>query len=173
MELVHGTFRIGILYIGSIIFTPLFLFIYNEEIIVTSSAAGTYSILSAWVVSIFINADQQSSLGILCRLLPVTLFLILDITSTVLISNRTWIEALGLDESLGLVDFPASFSPAVIGAVLGVSFGYGLLKNFQESVCETVFQKAVYLFWTLLVLVAIPCQFLPLTFHCHGAFELQ
>ena len=210
LELVHGSIRVFLLYfIGAIsgsmlnyILTPgaseiltnqqnlisRVLQINAENHVFLGGAHGAcYSLIGAWIANVLLNADVMSICGFLSRILPITLYIVLDLFITImskLIYNernapdfnrlpkdhifRTAKEML---DAFGIYDYFYWTTP-LIGFIFGVSCGFLLLKPFNEMLTwETCCCKFLFVFWMLLIIALVACQIIPIKIDCIGSIQ--
>lgn len=216
LELVHGSLRVFLLYfIGAItgsmlnfILTPggvdstkslvssfstqnmisQVLQIDAERHVFLGGAHGAcYSLIGAWIANVLLNADVMSICGFLSRIVPITLYVVLDLFITIMSKliynqrNAPDFERLPRDhifrtvktslESLGIHDYFYWTTP-LIGFVFGVSCGFLLLKSYNEMMnWETCCCKFLFVFWAVLIIMMVVCQVIPIKIDCMGEVQ--
>ena len=123
--MVHGSLRVGAVYTMGVVMGSLLASIVDIHSMLLGCSGGDYCLIFAYVANIIINCDHMHALGIVLRMLPVSLYIGFDIYET----YQRYIE----QHNFGSVSYAAHIGGGIAG--------YEILRNLQkflrtnQSVC--------------------------------------
>jgi len=126
LEMVHGSLRVGAVYTMGVVMGSLLASIVDIHSMLLGCSGGDYCLIFAYIANIIINCDHMHVLGIVVRMLPVSLYIGFDIYET----YQRYVE----QHSFGSVSYAAHIG----GGIAGLTFGACMLKNFRQQPWENV-----------------------------------
>lgn len=210
IELVHGSIRLCLIYFGGIFLASFLYFClcndylqkylqYKEltcknvsnidplNVFIGGSSGGTYSVIGSWTMNVLVNVDTMSATGFISRLVPILLFLLIDLPISIFAfnifgptsCNQTILETTTFNtqvkQILTFLNIQNGhfYFMQILGLTFGCTLGCLLLKNCQEmSRIEKFYTKFFAVIWILIFATLLFAQILPLKLSCHGEFKL-
>ncbi|CAH0389212.1 unnamed protein product [Bemisia tabaci] len=128
LEMVHGSFRIGIVYMAGVLAGSLGTSVFDTEVYLVGASGGVYALLAAHLANILLNFNNME-FGVI-RLLGIFVIVSADVGFAVY--DRHAAEM--LDTSVGC--HPVSYVAHLTGALAGLTIGLLVLKNFEQKLHE-------------------------------------
>ncbi|XP_055538581.1 protein rhomboid isoform X1 [Wyeomyia smithii] len=125
LEMVHGSTRIGCVYLAGVLAGSLGTSVFDPEVYLVGASGGVYALLAAHLANVMLNY-RNMQYGVI-RLLAILLFASCDVGFA--IYSRYAVE-------------PQSGAPSVsyvahlTGALAGLTIGLLVLKNFEQKLHE-------------------------------------
>lgn len=123
LEMVHGSLRIGTVYMAGVVAGSLGTSVFDTEVFLVGASGGVYALLAAHLANVLLNYNNMQC-GVL-RLFGV--FAIASCDVGYAIYSRYAAETGG---------FPVSYIAHLTGALAGLTIGLLVLKNFEQRLHE-------------------------------------
>lgn len=131
LEMVHGSFRIGAVYIAGVLAGSLGTSVFDMDVFLVGASGGVYALLAAHLANILLNYPQME-LGIF-KLGAIFIVASADVGFAI------W-DRYSSDDSLP----PVGYTAHLMGALAGLTIGLVVLKNFEQKLHEQ------YIWWLAL-----------------------
>ncbi|KXJ83509.1 hypothetical protein RP20_CCG005495 [Aedes albopictus] len=155
LEMVHGSTRIGCVYLAGVLAGSLGTSVFDPEVYLVGASGGVYALLAAHLANVMLNY-RNMQYGII-RLLAIFLFASCDVGFA--IYSRYAVE-------------PESGAPSVsyvahlTGALAGLTIGLLVLKNFEQKLHEQ-------LLWWVALGVYAACTIFAVVFNLLNTVTVQ
>jgi membrane associated rhomboid family serine protease len=139
LEIVHGPLRTGVLYTTGVIIGGCFHIIISPQVALVGASGGGYTLLGVSLANVAMNYKEMNIYGKFIRILVLSLFMAAEI-------------AVGIDRMSDENDQNVSWACHLGGALVGLSFGIVILKNFVLEKKEIYAQLVFLILFTLLLI---------------------
>ncbi|XP_022656448.1 uncharacterized protein LOC111272254 isoform X2 [Varroa jacobsoni] len=146
LEMLHGSWRIGFVYIAAVIAGSVFCSVVDPTAFLVGASCPVYALLSAHLANILLNHDALSEFGLSKFFLRITLvFLLSSIDFGFALFDR-------VSEPDGLI---LAFLGPFVGVAFGVSVGCVVVRSYERKLREQLACWLVIIFYVLAICGAI------------------
>ncbi|KAK6170629.1 hypothetical protein SNE40_018979 [Patella caerulea] len=131
LEMVHGSFRIGLVYMAGVLAGSLGTSVFDIDAFLVGASGGVYALLAAHLANILLNYSHME-LGLL-KLAAIFIIASADVGFAI------WDRYTHKESSP-----PVGYTAHLMGAIAGLTIGLVVLKNFEQKLHEQ------YLWWIAL-----------------------
>jgi len=146
LEFVHGTLRVGLLYILGVITGSLTALVVTPNTMLVGASGGDFCLIAAVIANVILNCDSMHIAGSLSRLLLMGGYIGYEIYATLQRFNN----------STNSVSWAAHMGGAMTGLLCGVV----LLRNVQKTTMEKCFSFLGFLAYLAYLATVISVWFL-------------
>jgi rhomboid-related protein 1/2/3 len=139
LEIVHGPVRVGALYTTGVIIGGCFHLMVSPEQTLVGASGGDYTLLGVMLANVAMNYKEMSFLGKCIRIVVLVLFFIAEV-------------GVAIGRMIDIGDGNVSWACHLGGALVGLTFGIVILKNFVLTKKEIYAQLSFLVLFTLLLM---------------------
>ncbi|XP_055336563.1 protein rhomboid-like [Paramacrobiotus metropolitanus] len=125
LEMVHGNFRIGIIYLSGVLAGSLGTSVFDPDVYLVGASGGVYALLSAHLANILLNRTQME----LPLLRMIGVLLVASCVLGVAIWDRYAAEP---------TPMPISYIAHIMGTLSGICMGLIVLKHFDQKLSWSI-----------------------------------
>merc|ERR1719342_1317528 len=120
LEMVHGSLRVGLLYVAGVIAGSFGTSVFEADVYLVGASGGVYALLAAHLANVLINYKTME--------FPIMRVLAVFFVATADMGFAVYEFLTGT-----MVGLPVSYIAHLTGALVGLTLGIVILKNFSQK----------------------------------------